>query len=85
MVVCGRIQREAAVVYRSPGSQTSRRISSVSNRDAAFPLSHNGATRSVTVLPVPTSRATAKGVHTRDIYIPDLHIDPIKVKCATFA
>jgi error-prone DNA polymerase len=87
MSVRGRIQREGDVVHLVAQRITdlSADLASVGSRDAAFPLPHgrgdqvrNGGTG-----PDPRE-LPPKGLRTRDIYIPDLHIDTIKVKARNF-
>ena len=55
------------------------------DRDAAFPLPHGRGDEFHHGSPTPDPRGIApKGLRTRDIYIPDLHIDSIKVKTRDF-
>jgi error-prone DNA polymerase len=87
MAVRGRIQREGEVVHLVAHQLTdlSAELASVGDRDATFPLphgrgdqvSHGGAGPDPRELP-------PKGMRTRDIYIPDLHIDTMKVKSRNF-
>ena len=87
MAVRGRIQREGDVVQLVAQRVTdlSADLASVGSRDAAFPLPHgrgdqvrNGGSGS------DPRELPPKGLRTRDIYIPDLRIDMIKVKPRNF-
>ncbi|HCL66753.1 MAG TPA: error-prone DNA polymerase, partial [Rhizobium sp.] len=87
MAVRGRIQREGDVVHLVAQriSDLSADLASVGSRDAAFPLPHGRGdqARNGGVGPDPRE-LPPKGLRTRDIYIPDLHIDTIKVKARNF-
>jgi error-prone DNA polymerase len=85
--VNGRVQREGEVVHLVAHQLTdlSAELASVGDRDAPFPLPHgrgdefhHGSAGS------PDSRDRPRGLRTRDIYIPDLHIDTLKVKTRDF-
>lgn len=87
IAVRGRVQREGEVVHLVAHQLTdlSTELASVGDREGPFPLPHergdefhHGA-----LAPDPRGRPT-KGLRTRDIYIPDLHIDTIKVKTRDF-
>ena len=85
--VRGRIQREGEVVHLVAQRLTdlSSDLASVGDRDAAFPLPHGRGDEFHHGSPTPDPRGLApKGLRTRDIYIPDLHIDSIKVKTRDF-
>jgi error-prone DNA polymerase len=88
MSVHGRIQREGEVVHLVAQHLTdlSAELASVGERNGDFPLPHgrgdqirHGGSSS------PDSRdLPPRGLRSRDIYIPDLHIDAIKVKTRDF-
>jgi error-prone DNA polymerase len=85
--VRGRIQREGEVVHLVAHhlDDLSRDLASVGDRDAILPVPH-GRGDEVThgsFRPDPRD-APPKGWRARDIYIPDLHIDSIKVKTRDF-
>ncbi len=86
IAVRGRIQREGDVVHLVAQRITdlSAELASVGSRDEAFPVPHgrgdqvrNGGGPDPRELP-------PKGLRPRDIYIPDLHIDTIRVKTRDF-
>src|ERR1700733_9442301 len=87
IAVRGRIQREGEVVHLVAHRlvDLSAELARVGSRDAAFPLSHG---RGGQVNPPgggPDPREfPPKGPRTRDIYVPDLHIDIIKSKSRNF-
>ncbi|HWJ75219.1 MAG TPA: error-prone DNA polymerase [Kaistia sp.] len=85
--VRGRIQREGEVVHLVAQRLTdlSADLASVGDRDAAFPLPHGRGDEFHHGSPTPDPRGLApKGLRARDIYIPDLHIDTIRVKTRDF-
>ena len=87
LAVRGRIQREGEVVHLVAYQFTdlSAELATVGSRDEAFPLPH-GRGDQVTHAgggPDPRERPP-KGLRTRDLYTPDLHIDTIKVKSRNF-
>ncbi|ARM88182.1 error-prone DNA polymerase 1 [Rhizobium sp. CIAT894] len=87
MAVRGRIQREGDVVHLVAQRITdlSADLASVGSRDGAFPLPHGRGDEARTGGSGPDPRELPpKGLRTRDIYIPDLHIDTIKVKARNF-
>lgn len=87
MAVRGRIQREGDVVHLVAQRITdlSADLASVGSRDAAFPLPHGRGDEARNGGSGPDPRELPpKGLRTRDIYIPDLHIDTIKVKSRDF-
>jgi error-prone DNA polymerase len=86
MAVKGRVQREGEVVHLVANHLTnlSTELAGVGERDDRFPLPHgrddefhHGGSPDARGLP-------PKGLRTHDIYIPDLHIDTIKVKTRDF-
>ena len=86
LAVCGRVQREGEVVPLVAHQLTdlSADLATVGSRDAAFPLPH-GRGDQVKGGGGPDPRELPpKGLRTRDIYAPDLHIDTIKVKARNF-
>ncbi|GGF67884.1 error-prone DNA polymerase 2 [Azorhizobium oxalatiphilum] len=87
MAVLGRIQREGDVVHLVAHGlkDLSPELARVGERDGAFPVPHgrgdqvrNGGSGS------DPRDGPPKGMRTRDIYIPDLHIDVLKVKPRDF-
>ena len=63
----------------------SAELASVGERDTAFPLPHGRGDEFHHGSPTPDPRGLPpKGLRTRDIYFPDLHIDTIKVKTRDF-
>ncbi|MFB4382247.1 error-prone DNA polymerase [Agrobacterium sp. LR_9] len=87
MAVRGRIQREGDVVHLVAQRITdlSADLASVGSRDAAFPLPHGRGDQVRNGGAGPDPRELPpKALRTRDIYIPDLHIDTIKVKSRNF-
>ena len=86
LAVCGRVQREGEVVHLVAHQLTdlSADLATVGSRDAAFSLPH-GRGDQVKGGGGPDPRELPpKGLRTRDIYAPDLHIDTIKVKARNF-
>jgi error-prone DNA polymerase len=86
LAVQGRIQREGEVVHLVARQLTdlSVDLAGVSDRDGSFPLPHgrgdefhHGGSPDARGLP-------PKGLRTRDIYIPDLHIDSLRLKPRNF-
>jgi error-prone DNA polymerase len=87
MGVQGSVQREGGVVLLVAHKLTdlSSDFASVGDRDAAFPLPHGRGDEFHHGGPGIDPRSLPpKGVKARDIYIPDLHIDTIKVKARDF-
>jgi error-prone DNA polymerase len=87
MAVQGRIQREGEVVHLVAQrlSDLSGVLASVGNREATFPLAHGRGDQVRDGGAGPDPRELpAKGLRTRDIYLPDMHIDTIKVKPRDF-
>jgi error-prone DNA polymerase len=87
MGVQGRVQREGEVVHLVAYKLTdlSFDLASVGDRDAAFPLPHGRGDEFHHGGPGIDPRSLPpKGVKARDIYIPDLHIDTIKVRARDF-
>jgi error-prone DNA polymerase len=63
----------------------SAELATVGARDAAFPLSHGRGDQVTHAGGGPDPRELPpKGLRTRDIYVPDLHIDIIKAKSRNF-
>jgi len=86
IAVRGRIQREGEVVHLVAQRFTdlSAELASVGDRDAPFPVPH-GRGDQVTHAGGPDPRELPpKGLRARDIYIPDPHIDTIRVKTRDF-
>ncbi|MCW2359821.1 MULTISPECIES: error-prone DNA polymerase [Bradyrhizobium] len=87
MAVRGRIQREGDVVHLVAQRITdlSADLASVGSREAAFPLPHGRGDQIRNGGSGPDPRELPpKGLRTRDIYVPDLHIDTIKVRSRDF-
>jgi error-prone DNA polymerase len=87
IAVRGQVQREGDVVHLVAHRLTdlSTELASVGDRDGAFPLPHGRGDEFHHGSPTPDPRTPSpKGPKTRDIYIPDLHIDTIKVKTRDF-
>jgi error-prone DNA polymerase len=87
LAVRGRIQREGEVVHLVAYQLTdlSAELASVGARDAVFPLSHGRGDQVTHGGAGPDPRELPpKGLRTRDIYIPDLHIDTIKPRTRDF-
>lgn len=87
IAVRGRVQREGEVVHLVAQRLTdlSAELASVGERDDAFPLPHGRGDEFHHGSPTPDPRGLPpKGLRTRDVYIPDLHLDTIKVKTRDF-
>ena len=87
IAVRGRIQREGEVVHLVAHRlvDLSAELATVGVRDAAFPLSHGRGDQVTHAGGGPDPREhSPKGLRTRDIYVPDLHIDIIKTKSRNF-
>lgn len=87
IAVRGRIQREGEVVHLVAQRVTdlSAQLASVGERDGRFPLPHGRGDQVRHGGSGPDPRELPpRGLRTRDIYIPDLHIDTIKVKTRDF-
>jgi len=86
LAVRGRIQREGEVVHLVAHqlADLSADLATVGSRDAAFPLAHGRGDQVKAGGGPDPSELPPKGLRTRDIYIPDLHIDAIKVKSRNF-
>ncbi|TPL35577.1 error-prone DNA polymerase [Mesorhizobium sp. B2-4-8] len=87
IAVRGRVQREGEVVHLVAQRLTdlSTELASVGERDAAFPLPHGRGDEFHHGSPTPDPRGLPPNrLKTRDIYIPDLHLDTIKVKTRDF-
>jgi error-prone DNA polymerase len=87
IAVRGRIQREGEVVHLVAQRivDLSAELASVGEREASFPLPHGRGDqiRNGGSSPDPREQPS-KAMRTRDIYVPDLHIDTIKVKTRNF-
>lgn len=87
MAVRGHIQREGDVVHLVAQRMTDLSADSacVGSRDAAFRVPHcrGDQVRHGGLGPDPREQLS-KGLRTRDVYIPDLHIDTIKMKLRDF-
>jgi error-prone DNA polymerase len=87
LAVRGRIQREGEVVHLVAYQLTdlSAELATVGSRDTAFPLPHGRGDQVKHAGGGPDPRELPpKGLRTRDLYTPDLHIDTIKVKSRNF-
>lgn len=85
--VRGRIQREGEVVHLVAQRLTdfSAELAGVGQLHRPFPLPHGRGDEFHHGSPTPDPRdLPPKGLRTRDIYIPDLHLDTIKVKTRDF-
>ena len=86
IAVTGRLQREGEVVHLVAHRITdlSRELASIGDSRATFPLLHGrgNEVRSSSALVDP--RTQSKGLRTRDTYIPDAHLDAIRVKTRDF-
>lgn len=87
IAVSGRIQREGEVVHLVARkiSDLSAELASIGEREGSFPLPHarDDQVRNGGSGPDPRE-LPPKGLRSRDIYIPDLHIDNLKVKTRDF-
>ena len=87
IAVNGKVQREGDVVHLVAHRLTdlSGELASVGGRDGAFPLTHGRGDEFHHGAPAPDPRERpARGWPARGIYIPDLHLDTIKVKTRDF-
>jgi error-prone DNA polymerase len=86
LAVRGRIQREGVVVHLVAHqlADLSADLATVGSREAAFPLPHGRGDQVKTGGGPDPRELPPKGLRTRDIYTPDLHIDTIKVKSRNF-
>ncbi|QUS39482.1 DNA polymerase III subunit alpha [Tardiphaga alba] len=86
IAVQGRIQREGEVVHLVARQLTdmSADIAGVSERDEQFPLPHGRGDEFHHGGSPDTRGLPPKGLRTRDIYIPDLHIDRLRLKPRNF-
>lgn len=85
--VRGRIQREGEVVHLVAQRLTdfSAELAGVGQRNLPFPLPHGRGDEFHQGSPTPDPRdLPPRALRTRDIYIPDLHLDTIKVKTRDF-
>jgi error-prone DNA polymerase len=87
IAVKGGIQREGEVVHLVANQLTdlSAELAGVVDRDDGFPLPHGRGDEFHHGSPSIDPRSLPpKGVKPQDIYVPDLHIDSIKVKTRDF-
>ncbi len=87
IAVCGRIQREGDVVHLVAERLTdlSAELASVGDRDASFPLPHGRGDQVRHGGSEPDPRdLLPTDPRRQDIYIPDLHLDTIRVKTRDF-
>jgi error-prone DNA polymerase len=87
LAVHGRIQNEGEVVHLVAHRVTalSDTLTSVGGRDTAFPLPHGRGDKLHHGNPgLDPCSLSPKGLEARDVPIPDLHIDTIKVKTRDF-
>ncbi|RUW63795.1 error-prone DNA polymerase [Mesorhizobium sp. M7A.F.Ca.US.008.03.1.1] len=87
VAVRGRIQREGEVVHLVARRilDLSAELASVGEREGSFPVPHARGDQVRNGGSGPDPRELPpKGLRSRDIYIPDLHIDNIKVKTRDF-
>ena len=87
IAVRGRIQREGEVVHLVAQRliDLSAELATVGSRDAAFSLPHGRGDQVTHAGGGPDPRdLPPKGLRTRDIYVPDLHIDTLKAKSRNF-
>ncbi|MCO5081372.1 MAG: error-prone DNA polymerase [Rhizobiaceae bacterium] len=85
--VRGRIQREGEVVHLVAHHLTdmSAELADIGQRDNTFPLPHGRGDEFHSGSPTPDPRGVpTRGPAARDIYIPDLHIDRLRVKPRDF-
>ncbi len=83
----GRIQREGEVVHLVAHQLTdlSAMLAGIGNHEAAFPLPHGRGDEFAHGGPGHDPRDAAPKPHkVRDIYVPDLHIDTLKLKPRNF-
>ena len=87
IAVQGRSQREGEVVHLVAQHLTdlSAELAGVGKRDDGFPLANGRGDEFHDGSPGVDPRSLPpKGLRTRDVYIPDLHIDTVKVKTRDF-
>lgn len=87
MAVQGRVQREGEVVHLVARRLTdlSSELARVGEKDGSFPLPHGRGDEFHHGSSTPDPRDPAnRPLRVRDIYIPDLHLDTIKVKTRDF-
>ena len=86
LAVCGRVQREGEVVHLVAHqlADLSADLTTVGSRDAAVSLPHSRGDQAKGGGGPDPRELPPKGLRTRDIYTPDLHIDTIKVKTRNF-
>ncbi|MEP9380340.1 error-prone DNA polymerase [Aquabacter sp. CN5-332] len=87
MAVWGRIQREGEVVHLVAHRMTdlSAELASIGERERSFPIPHGRGDEVRHGGSGPDPRdLPPRGLRPRDIYVPDLHIDTLKVKPRDF-
>jgi error-prone DNA polymerase len=87
IAVKGRIQREGEVVHLVTHQlkDLTKELATVGERETPFPLPHGRGDEFHHGSPSRDPRdLPPKGIRTRDIYVPDRHIDTIKVKTRNF-
>jgi error-prone DNA polymerase len=87
MIACrGKVQREGEVIHVVAERLTdlSGLLRSLSDRDEAFPLTHGRGDEARNGGGPDQRLVEGLGRKPRDIYIPDLHIDTLKVKTRDF-
>jgi error-prone DNA polymerase len=86
IAVKGKIQREGDVVHLVAHTLTdlSAELASVGEQNDRFPLPHGRGDEFHHGSPTPDPRGLSKTPKPRDIFIPDLHIETIKVKARNF-
>ncbi|WP_299360380.1 error-prone DNA polymerase [uncultured Paracoccus sp.] len=87
IAVKGRIQREGEVVHLVVHrlADLSGDLAGVGGREASFPLTHGRGDEISHGTPTPDPRSQPpKGPRPRDMYIPDLHLDTIRVRTRDF-
>jgi error-prone DNA polymerase len=87
IAVYGRIQREGEVVHLVADRLTdlSHELASVGDRESEFPLPHGRGDEFHHGSPgLDPRERPPNGFRSRDIYVPDLRIDSIKVKTRDF-
>jgi error-prone DNA polymerase len=87
MAVNGRIQREGDVIHLIAWHLTDLTgdLNSVGDRDTPFPLPHGRGDELHSGSPEHDARTVApRNLQTRDIYIPDRHVDTTKLKGRNF-
>jgi len=87
LAVRGRIQREGEVVHLVAHKLTdlSDELAAIGRKEEEFPLPHGRGDEAHSGGHGPDQRKLPpKGLRTRDIYVPDLHINSLRVKTRDF-